>query len=146
MAFRATKKAHVFLISVSLILLKCSTCGFEWSQNRFLPFGIYKTILKKSAPKTRKTPMKSEFLAWHLFCYPFMAEMERFELSNSFPSYTISNRAPSTGLGDISVRLLTLFYSDKIYYNRYNLKNQVFFSFFLKTRKNFVKIGTVIVC
>ncbi len=47
-----------------------------------------------------------------------MAEMERFELSNSFPSYTISNRAPSTGLGDISVRLFTLFYSDKIYYNR----------------------------
>ena len=32
-----------------------------------------------------------------------LAEMERFELSNSFPSYTISNRAPSTGLGDISV-------------------------------------------
>ena len=32
----------------------------------------------------------------------FLVEMERFELSNSFPSYTISNRAPSTGLGDIS--------------------------------------------
>ena len=33
-----------------------------------------------------------------------MAEMERFELSNSFPSYTISNRAPSTGLGDFSIQ------------------------------------------
>ena len=32
---RVTKKAHVFLISVSLILLKYSTCGFEWIQNRF---------------------------------------------------------------------------------------------------------------
>ena len=31
-----------------------------------------------------------------------MAEMERFELSNPFTGYTISNRAPSTKLGDFS--------------------------------------------
>ena len=62
--------------------------------------------------------MRLTFRQTHLYRFVNMAEMERFELSNSFPSYTISNRAPSTGLGDISVRLLTLFYSDKIYYNR----------------------------
>ena len=37
--------------------------------------GIYETFIKDFAPKTRKTAMKSEFFAGHLFCYPFMVRM-----------------------------------------------------------------------
>ena len=33
----------------------------------------------------------------------FVAEKERFELSNAFTRYTISSRAPSTKLGDFSM-------------------------------------------
>ncbi len=33
----------------------------------------------------------------------FLAEKERFELSNRFTGYTISSRAPSTKLGDFSM-------------------------------------------
>ena len=32
-------------------------------------------------PNMRKTPMKSEFFAGHLFCYPFMVGAEGFEPS-----------------------------------------------------------------
>ena len=63
----------------------------------FLPFGIYKTILKKFAPKTRKTPMKSEFFAGHLFCYPFMVEVTGLE-----PAASASRTQRSTKLSHTS--------------------------------------------
>ena len=53
--------------------------------------------------RERKNRKKKKCLSYAFACRGTrLAEMERFELSSSFPSYTISNRAPSTGLGDIS--------------------------------------------
>ena len=57
----------------------------------YLPFGarLNKGILMV-------TQLTSGFHGLHLFCSPFMAEKERFELSNPVKGYTISNRARST--------------------------------------------------
>ena len=89
--------------------------------------GLTNDINKKDAASTReKKSQKKKCLSYAFACRGTrLAEMERFELSSSFPSYTISNRAPSTGLGDISKQV-------DIHYTFYCRKNQVFFYLILK--------------
>ncbi len=44
---------------------------------------------------------------YHCYC-TFVAEKEGFEPSRRFTTYTISNRAPSAGLGDFSILCIQL--------------------------------------
>lgn len=72
------------------------------------------------------------------------ATWRRWRDSNSrttFNGYTISNRAPSTGLGDISVRSVKniCINSGKNYYNLCTCKNQVFFMQEGLSGGNFIK-------
>ena len=83
-----TYRLHTALhASFAARLLPCG--GKNVSPTRFAsPF--------ESLQNKKKQPPK-----WWLF---FLAEKERFELSNGFTRYTISSRAPSTKLGDFSTR------------------------------------------
>lgn len=58
-----------------------------------------------------------------------MAEKKRFELLNPVTGYTISSRAPSTGLGDFSISLYAAFGQVRrlVYDNTSFEKNQVVF-------------------
>ncbi len=62
---------------------------------------------------------------------PFMAEKERFELSNGFTRYTISSRAPSTKLGDFSTRDKHWLVNEKYFTTKRNVRQVLKYIFFV---------------